>query len=104
MWRFRLNSVASGALKEDKNAFKKHEKYGFSDHLKTITKKKNKLGEIELLLHKNIERAIEGAYDNILEVQWKTMVHEMLKLNKHCNFIVVCDVSLTMARILIMSA
>ncbi|KAJ0979495.1 hypothetical protein J5N97_014969 [Dioscorea zingiberensis] len=88
--------VASVAMKNYKDAFKKHDKDRFSEYLENVKKGKAKIAAGALLPHE-ILTAASTDEDDVAELQWERMVQDLLKLGKLSNCIAVCDVSGSMA-------
>ncbi|XP_039129264.1 LOW QUALITY PROTEIN: uncharacterized protein LOC120265427 [Dioscorea cayenensis subsp. rotundata] len=98
------NRVASIAMKNYKDTFKKHDKDRFSNFLEDVKKGKAKIAAGALLPHEILAAVCkpkdedgDDDDDDVAELQWARMVQDVLKLGKLNNCIAVCDVSGSMS-------
>ncbi|KAH7677995.1 vWA-like protein [Dioscorea alata] len=97
------NRVASVAMNNYKDTFKKHDNDRFSNYLEDVKKGKAKIAAGALLPHEILAAVCKPKDedgdddDDVAELQWARMVQDVLKLGKLNNCIAVCDVSGSMS-------
>ncbi|WOL05724.1 hypothetical protein Cni_G14455 [Canna indica] len=83
------NRVASVAMKNYKDLFKRHDLERFSQYLADVKKGTTRIAAGALLPHE----IVAEAGDEVAELQWKRMVEDLSKKGSLRNCIAVCDVS-----------
>ncbi|KAL6134322.1 hypothetical protein ACLB2K_066554 [Fragaria x ananassa] len=85
--------VSSLAMKIYKGKFFKHDTERFKKYLEDVEASKSKIVVGALLPHEIIASLRDSDGGQVVELQWKRMLEDMLKLGKMKNCLAVCDVS-----------
>ncbi|PON98699.1 hypothetical protein TorRG33x02_055990 [Trema orientale] len=91
--------VASVAMKNYKDLFKKHDNERFREYLGKVRSGKAKIAAGALLPHEIIWSLKDEDGGKVAELQWARMVEDLSKKGKLSNCIAVCDVSGSMSGI-----
>ncbi|KAF6161598.1 hypothetical protein GIB67_009477 [Kingdonia uniflora] len=91
------NRVASVAMKNYKNLFKKHDESRFAEYLESVKRGETTIAAGALLPHEIIQSLNDIDGKEVAELQWRRMVEDLLKKGKLENCLAVCDVSGSMS-------
>ncbi|KAJ7954722.1 Uncharacterized conserved protein UCP015417, vWA [Quillaja saponaria] len=85
--------VASVAMKNYKELFKKHDKERFDDYLEKVKSGKAKIAAGALLPHEIISSLNDEDGGKVAELQWERIVEDLSNKGKLSNCVAICDVS-----------